>query len=77
MRPRDVDKIIGVELLSVYESAVIPLPVARKLMQPYATSRGDRRKSGAAVRYDAENKSRGDLVERWLNNLLCLDCNSI
>lgn len=33
VRPRDVDKMVGAELVAVDEAAAIPLPVVRKLMQ--------------------------------------------
>jgi len=33
VRPRDVDKFVGAELVAVDEAAAIPLPIVRKLMQ--------------------------------------------
>ncbi|EED91398.1 predicted protein [Thalassiosira pseudonana CCMP1335] len=120
VKPSDVDKFVGAELVAVDEAAAIPLPIVRKLMQLTFLSStingyegtgralslklikelrdsNSKRRSGrwaaeAAAAKGAVSSSGsatgplkelelshpiryalGDPVEKWLNNLLCLD----
>jgi len=48
LRPRDVEKFTGAELVAIDEAAAIPLPVVRKLMQ-LSPNHGGKGKSSAAA----------------------------
>eukprot|EP00804_Cyclotella_cryptica_P007711 CCRYP_001339-RB/>CCRYP_001339-RB protein AED:0.03 eAED:0.03 QI:865/1/1/1/1/1/5/260/1094 len=57
VRPMDVDKFVGAELVAVDEAAAIPLPVVRKLMRMNATSHGGGRgKGSSAISGDVEDR---------------------
>ena len=48
VRPRDVDKLVGAELVAIDEAAAIPLPIVRRLLQLNA-NHGGRGKGGSGV----------------------------
>lgn len=56
VRPRDVEKIVGAELVAIDEAAAIPLPVVRKLMQLAPNHGGSKGKSGIAMAGDVEER---------------------
>lgn len=55
VRPRDVEKIVGAELVAVDEAAAIPLPVVRKLMQ-LSPKHGGKGKIGFGMAGDGEER---------------------
>jgi N-acetyltransferase 10 len=55
VRPRDVEKMVGAELVAIDEAAAIPLPVVRKLMQ-LNPNHGGKGKSGFAMAGDGEDR---------------------
>jgi N-acetyltransferase 10 len=55
VRPIDVDKVVGAELVAVDEAAAIPMPVVRKLMQLHPSHGGKGNGASAASSRDAED----------------------
>jgi len=55
VRPRDVDKLVGAELVAIDEAAAIPLPVVRNLLQ-LSSNHGGKGKSSGSVGATGEER---------------------
>ncbi|CAN4106440.1 unnamed protein product [Withania somnifera] len=74
--PHEHEKLSQVELLVVDEAAAIPLPVVKSLLGPYLVFLASTVNGSSFQKIELSESIRyasGDLIERWLNALLCLD----
>uniref|UniRef100_A0A8C8GDK5 RNA cytidine acetyltransferase n=1 Tax=Oncorhynchus tshawytscha TaxID=74940 RepID=A0A8C8GDK5_ONCTS len=88
IHPADSVKLGQAELLVIDEAAAIPLPLVKKLLGPYLVFMASTINGFIQIRtqsrslqevslHESIRYAMGDPVEKWLNELLCLDCLNI
>uniref|UniRef100_A0AAY5KMN5 RNA cytidine acetyltransferase n=1 Tax=Esox lucius TaxID=8010 RepID=A0AAY5KMN5_ESOLU len=84
IHPADSVKLGQAELLVIDEAAAIPLPLVKKLLGPYLVFMASTINGSAVTQllsevslHESIRYAMGDPVEKWLNELLCLDCLNI